>query len=108
MRLPGKRLTRKVTAGYSIGYPAFTGAEPCSIIGPDPYFEPQLTPEQEHTLREGCDACPLVQQCFDWAVYHEAYHYWAGTTAAQRREIRRKHNILLIDPTAWIEMIVRA
>lgn len=37
-----------------------------------------------------CSGCPVRQECFDYAMEHEDYGIWGGTTARQRRSIKRK------------------
>jgi len=37
-----------------------------------------------------CQFCPVKQQCLDYALKHEDYGYWGGTTARERREMRLK------------------
>lgn len=35
-----------------------------------------------------CAACPFVDECRDWALTHDVYGVWGGTTDADRDEIR--------------------
>jgi WhiB family redox-sensing transcriptional regulator len=37
-----------------------------------------------------CGRCPVAQQCLDYALDHnEGFGIWAGTTARERRRIRK-------------------
>ena len=45
-----------------------------------------------------CQACPVLEQCADWAVKHEPYGYQGGMTEKQRAAVRRRMNILLWEP----------
>ena len=40
-----------------------------------------------------CEACPVKQECLNWATRHEIAGYWGGSTAREREKLRRKHNI---------------
>lgn len=42
-----------------------------------------------------CSGCGVREQCLEWALRHESYGMWGGTTPLQRKEIRRKRNIIL-------------
>ena len=42
---------------------------------------------QVRTAREVCLACPVMQQCREWAVDHRIRHgVWGGLSRTQRRE----------------------
>lgn len=45
--------------------------------------------------RKICSGCQVKQTCLDWAVKHEGYGVWGGTTPRERMLIRRKLNITL-------------
>ncbi len=40
-----------------------------------------------------CAACPLREPCLEWALRHEDYGIWAGTSREDRRRIRRERGI---------------
>lgn len=42
------------------------------------------------TLSRICDNCPVKQECYNYALTYDMLGYWAGTTAAQRRRVRRQ------------------
>lgn len=45
-----------------------------------------------------CMTCPVNAECLEYAVKHEAWGYWAGTTPTHRRRIRKEANIILSEP----------
>ena len=45
--------------------------------------------------RKICDSCVVKNKCLEWAVKHEAFGMWGGTTPQERKLIRRKKNIIL-------------
>ena len=47
---------------------------------------------------EACKSCPVLEQCQEWAVLHEAYGYQGGLTPAQRARVRSRLNIILWEP----------
>lgn len=70
-------------------YPHFDGTQACQnpsaaaasafsgTIGADP--RPALAL---------CSACPFVDECRDWALTHDVYGVWGGTTEVDRADIR--------------------
>src|SRR5205823_5895212 len=40
-----------------------------------------------------CAVCPVAEPCLTYAVEHDVEGVWAGTTPAQRRELRRLHGL---------------
>ena len=51
-------------------------------------------------LKKICDNCYFVAECYNWALHHEAYGIWGGTTARQRGDERKRRGIKLIDPVS--------
>lgn len=50
-----------------------------------------LAQRQTARARAVCLGCPVMYQCRDWAVRNgETEGVWGGTTAAERRLIRRR------------------
>lgn len=37
-----------------------------------------------------CQACPILDQCAEYAIEHEPYGYWAGMAEITRYELRKK------------------
>ena len=48
-----------------------------------------------------CNTCPVMAECLEWALHHERYGIWGGTTPKDRREMRVKRNILINDE--WLQ-----
>ena len=44
-----------------------------------------------------CKTCPVMDECLEWALHHERWGIWGGTSASERRDIRAKRNILVDD-----------
>jgi WhiB family redox-sensing transcriptional regulator len=47
-----------------------------------------------------CNSCPIAVQCLTWAIANEDYGVWGGTTATERKELRRspkRRSLLLKD-----------
>jgi WhiB family redox-sensing transcriptional regulator len=40
-----------------------------------------------------CAQCPIQSKCFNWALYHEEFGVWGGTTRTERAKIRRERKI---------------
>lgn len=38
-------------------------------------------------VRAMCEGCPVREQCLQWALSHDEYGYWGGTTRTQREAI---------------------
>jgi hypothetical protein len=45
-----------------------------------------------------CAKCPAKDECLEYALKHEDFGIYGGTTAAQRKKMRNRLNIQLIDP----------
>ena len=46
-----------------------------------------------------CVSCPVRSDCLEHAIAHEDYGYWAGTSARERRRMRRARGIRLDTPS---------
>ena len=77
-------------------YPNYTGTEPCASLGVSFYFSDVRIDGHypyRDLLNETCDTCPMLAQCRAWALHHEEYGFWAGTTARERVALRRELGI---------------
>ncbi len=45
-----------------------------------------------------CQGCPVQHDCLEWALHHELFGIWGGTTPDQRAAIRRARSIDLRRP----------
>ena len=43
--------------------------------------------------KEICARCPVVDECLAWALEHEDYGVFGGTTADERAELRRARRV---------------
>ena len=85
-------------------YPDFSDAA-CKGLDVEMFFlsdpEDKIAPKKDHRyldeqmLSKMCNECPIKPTCLEWALRHEQYGYWAGTTERKRMELRRKYNITL-------------
>jgi hypothetical protein len=77
-------------------YPNFTGTEPCAQVGFEPFFEDPLPNgilEHRNLLIDTCNHCPMLVECRTWALHHEEYGWWAGTTRRERISLRKELGI---------------
>lgn len=67
----------------------------CAGTDPEAWW-PESGPRWEtDTPRRVCGNCVEVNDCLEWALHYEADGIWGGTTAADRKEIRRRRGIRL-------------
>lgn len=87
-------------------YPDFTGHEPCATIGPDFYYvegRGQHSQTEWETMRSAClDRCFMLDECTQWSLHHEQFGFWAGMSEQDRRQLRRRLNIVLSDPVVHV------
>jgi WhiB family redox-sensing transcriptional regulator len=54
--------------------------------------------EKERRAKQLCFACVHISECREWAMAHEDYGIWGGTTEKERAALRRTMNILVVRP----------
>ena len=74
---------------------------PC--IGKTEYFFPSsprtiAVIKNEREAKKICRSCDQQQACLEYAVHHEMYGIWGGTTETARVRLRQMRNIRLISP----------
>lgn len=79
-------------------FPDFRGDEPCTQIG-DVFTRDRLEPDELTVMVQACTRCRMLSECSEWAMAHEPHHFWAGLTAEQRRQERRRRGLLVHEPT---------
>ena len=52
--------------------------------------------EELEEARFLCARCPAKAQCLDYALAHEEYHIWAGTTPYERKKMRRQLGVRFV------------
>ena len=68
--------------------PAWTADAACKGMGPRLFFAGTARSAADARARY-CDACPVTAQCLAAAVSGDEVGIWAGSTADQRRQMRR-------------------
>lgn len=49
-------------------------------------------------LRNECAGCPVLDQCRNYAIWHEEYGFWGGMSEEERGAYRNAHGITMIVP----------
>ena len=69
-------------------------AERAACRGEDPeLFYPPRGEVISETAYQLCAGCPVQPQCLEHAIRHESIGYWAGTSALERKKMRRQRGI---------------
>lgn len=61
-------------------------------------FFPQEGTDVDHEVRAMCQACPVIEDCLEYALRYEGHGYFGGTSATQRHRLRRDRKIALFSP----------
>lgn len=78
--------------------PDFTRAN-CIGADPESFF-----PEHDghgpnaRAAKRVCGSCAIQAECFEWALRHESYGIWGGSTDQERRLVRKQRNIVVSTP----------
>ena len=68
-----------------------TWTQQAACRGADTEIFYPASPDEEAEALSICATCPVRAQCLDYAIRNrETYGIWGGTTAEQRRRIRRE------------------
>lgn len=88
-----------------IKFPNFMKEAACRSEDPEIFFPSLVTEEGLYRYQEAlpiarniCSSCEVFSKCFDWAIAHEEYGIWAGTTPKEREEYRSEHKIKIDNP----------
>ena len=75
---------------------AFREEANCADTDSEAFFteEKASTYPNIHILRRICGSCSVVNECLDYALKHEVMGYWGNTTEYQRKDIRKRLNII--------------
>lgn len=65
----------------------------------DLFFQEYPTNKQLAEMQNICSTCPILKQCLNWSVHQEEFGFWAGTTAEERADIRRRLKVNVVEPT---------
>lgn len=68
----------------------------CQGTDTEAFFVPdgQGTYENVTALKRICASCPVINECFDYALHHSVLGWWGGVGERTRRNIRGKLNII--------------
>lgn len=72
-----------------------TGAK-CREVDPEIFFpDGYQQPQEVRVVLSLCNHCPVFDNCYEYAMQHDLFGWWAGTTQAQRKA---KQKALGIEP----------
>lgn len=74
----------------------FTDSANCVGIDVNMFFteDGSSTFQEENFLKRTCAACPVKAECLDYALNHAVLGWWGGTSEYQRKQLRKKLNIV--------------
>lgn len=77
-------------------YPKFTGTEPCTQVGWEHFYLQDGSSgwTNLNKMRALCAGCPMQVECLEYALEHERYGFWAGTTENERARIRKSRTLM--------------
>ena len=87
-----------------INYPNYDGTQNCARMGVDVFYQDydnKNTAQEVADLKEFCSTCNILVECMEYAIKHERYGFWGGTTPYERRMIRSRRNIRLQPPEQY-------
>lgn len=74
-----------------------TSESRCREVDPEIFFpDGYQAPDEIKVVLSLCSHCPVFKQCHDYAMQHDLFGWWAGTT---REERKAKQKALGIEPT---------
>jgi hypothetical protein len=75
---------------YWLQRPEFDGSQKCAGFDTDSYYPVAFIDQGEiKVLKKICEGCPFKQPCQEYALVHESYGFWGGTTPPERERIRK-------------------
>lgn len=89
-------------------FPKFVGNEPCTELGPEIYCASPEGVTRPYTgievMRAACARCDMLAECREWGVHHEGSEggFWGGLSPTERAAERKRRNIVLVNPTAYM------
>lgn len=98
----GGRYRSNSVVSYQLRYdPAQFNGAACAGLDTE-FFYPQqdkFEPGEAELLKRICVECPVMDACLEWAIASERYGVWGATTPMERFAIRKRHNIMVSDPS---------
>jgi hypothetical protein len=95
-------------------YPAFDGTQACVDSNVEDFYYEDWDGSKSRksknnkdfsALKVLCDSCPFLAPCLTYALHHEEYGFWGGTTEEERKKIRKQNGIRLDNPMANINYV---
>jgi WhiB family redox-sensing transcriptional regulator len=63
----------------------------CRDLATDVFFADSDAPKKSAVAKAVCSACPVREECLDFAIRNcENYGIWGGTTATERKFLRQE------------------
>lgn len=95
------KIRKKIKKGnltyYWLERPGFDGTQKCYGMDTEIFYPIEFIDQGEaKTMAKFCNSCPFKQECFEWALVHESFGFWGGTTPPERERVRRANNIGLV------------
>jgi hypothetical protein len=87
-------------------YPNYDGTHNCARMEVEIFYQDydnKTSMEEIRNLKEFCSTCNILIECSDYAIKHEKYGFWGGTTPHERRTIRSKNKLLLDLPETRVK-----
>lgn len=75
-------------------YPVWTDTPSCVGIDVEMFFSDENKSYADfYAVAKICQSCPVLQQCFDYAIKYNVNGIWGGTSERQRMDYRKLYNI---------------
>lgn len=92
-----------MTTPHPAPYPSFDGSQTCAQVDWFIFF-----PEKGGTnadAKKMCASCPWLDECRNYAIWHQVVGIWGGTSAREREKERTKRKIKPLPVTASVASI---
>lgn len=69
------------------------GEPPCASADPDAFFPEKDQSHMINSAKRVCHSCDYKIECLQWAMDKDEIGIWGGTTAYERRQLKRGKTI---------------
>lgn len=76
-------------------YPNFDGSQICAQTDPEMFFMDHQG-ANPRPAKKLCADCPFLEECREYAVWHNVVGVWGGTTERARQAIRTQRGIKMV------------
>ena len=87
---------------WLVKMPAFDGSQHCASVGDMFYSEDDMSSsdvyQQNQAAKRVCQGCPFFDTCRTYALAHERYGVWGGTTGNERVGMRKTLRLAVTSP----------